>query len=150
VEIHKQLPGLLGDKTDEQHDRTIHLASRLLCMIKFGDIEHECLGGRTVDWNQGSLQGFLHDHFTPAPVLGHEQIKLEKSFTAASLGLIAGVEVEWVDSLSDHLRLVRDDTAICIFHHTAFLRVQRDKFVLQSLSALPLVHPCTQRDAASY
>jgi hypothetical protein len=54
---------------EEQHDNSINLVARLLLMIKFGDLPHECLGGRSVTWSSGTLSEFVHGYFFRSP--GH-------------------------------------------------------------------------------
>jgi hypothetical protein len=55
---------------EEQHENSINLVARLLLMIKFGDIPHECLGGRSVRWSSGTLSEFVHGYFSRHPAHG--------------------------------------------------------------------------------
>ncbi len=128
-EVLQQLPALLGSRTASQHDNSIDLAARVLLMIKFGEMRHEMLGGRPVLWRSGSgsLQDLMHRYFTTDQALGHERVKLEKNFNAVHINLIAGVGIRWVDNLADHLKLIHDDTILCVFHHVSFLRCQENK-----------------------
>jgi hypothetical protein len=117
---------LVGDR--EQLKNSIDLAARLLLMIKIGDIPHEYHGGRPVEWKNGSLRDFVHHQFPAIPVLGHERIKLEKSFNAMNLDRIAGLKVQWTNNLADHLRLTHDDSVLRVFHHASFLHHQLQRY----------------------
>ncbi|KAK0752898.1 hypothetical protein B0T18DRAFT_312886 [Schizothecium vesticola] len=104
------------------------------------------MGGRHLEWRDGSLGDFVRVYFSPVPVLGHERIKFEKTFNALSLNRIAGLEIQWTDNLADHLRLVNDDQAVRVFHHATFLRNQDQKifpleFVSETLQTLALLFP---------
>ena len=91
-EVRKRMSDFLKPADKEQHENSINLVARLLLMIKFGDIPHECGGGRHIEWSHGSLLEFVHDYFSPPPACGHERIKLEKSFNALNLQRIAGIK----------------------------------------------------------
>jgi hypothetical protein len=143
---------------EEQHDNSINLVARLLLMIKFGDLPHECLGGRSVRWSSGTLSEFVHGYFSrhpahdlpastpPAysptattntastatvstPACTHRHIKLEKQFNALNLRRIAGIRISWTDNLADHLRMMDDDKTIAVFYHASFLEYQKHKYV---------------------
>ena len=126
-EVWVRMSDLLKAANKEHHENSINLVSRLLLMIKFGDIPHECGGGRPIEWSHGSLVEFVHDYFSPPPACGHERIKLEKSFNALNLQRIAGIQIRWTDNLADHLRMMDDDKAVAVFHHVSFLEYQLDK-----------------------
>lgn len=122
-----QLSQLLKDGTKSQHENSIYLVSRLITMIRIGDVPHEFLGGKCIDWKSGSLRDFVHGYFSARPVLGHDGIKFEKQFNALSLQNIAGLEIRWTDNLADHLRLMNYDSVLCVFHHATFLKYQKSK-----------------------
>lgn len=126
-EVWKLMSDFLKAADKEQHENSINLVARLLFMIKFGDIPHECGGGRHIEWSHGSLVEFVHNYFSHPPACGHERIKLEKSFNALNLQRIAGIQISWTDNLADHLRMVDDDKAVAIFHHASFLEYQLHK-----------------------
>jgi hypothetical protein len=123
----QQFPSLLRHGTLVQDENTLHLVSRLISMVRIGEVTHEFLAGRSLQWKDGSLSDFLRAHFSSTPVLGHERIKFEKTFNALSLSRIAGLEIQWADNLADHLRLVNDDCVLRVFHHATFLSSQRDQ-----------------------
>jgi hypothetical protein len=128
-EVRKHMSDFLRAADIEQHENSINLVARLLLMIKFGDVPHECGGGRHIEWSYGSLLEFVHDYFCGPPARSHELIKLEKSFNALNLERIAGIEIRWTDNLADHLRMMDDDKAVAIFHHVSFLEYQLHKYV---------------------
>jgi hypothetical protein len=113
----------------QQHENSINLVARLVLMTRFGDLSHECSGGKHVEWRYGSLLEFVHDYFSCPPALGHERIKFEKSFNALNLQRIAGIEIWWTDNLADHLRMMDDDRAIAVFRHASFLEYQIHRYV---------------------
>ncbi|KAK3314590.1 hypothetical protein B0H66DRAFT_563201 [Apodospora peruviana] len=144
----QRLPMLLNNKTEGQHGNTISLVARLLTMMRIGEVPHEFLGGRDIPWPVDTRLGKLvDDYFSATPVLGHEAIKFEKPFNALSLRSIAGLEIRWTDNLADHLRLLNDDSMVCVFHHAAFLQGQGDKsifhpsFLEETLRTLALLLP---------
>jgi hypothetical protein len=128
-EVRKSMSDFLKTADKPQHENSINLVARLVLMTKFGDLSHECSGGRHVEWSHGTLLEFVHDYFSCPPALGHERIKLEKSFNALNLQRIAGIEIWWTDNLADHLRMMDDDRAIAVFRHASFLEYQLHKYV---------------------
>jgi hypothetical protein len=128
-EVRKRMSDFLKSADKDQHQNSINLAARLLLMIRVGNVPHECLGGRQIEWKTGSLLEFVHDSFAPSPARGHHQIKLEKTFNALNLQRIAGIEIWWTDNLVDHLRMMDDDKAVFIFYHASFLEYQLHKYV---------------------
>jgi len=126
-DVRKHMSDFLESSDKDQHDSSINLVARLVFMTKIGNIPHECLGGKAIEWSHGSLVEFIHGHYSRPPTRGHERIKLEKSFNAVNLERVAGVEVWWTDNLDDHLRLMNDDKAVAIFHHASFLEYQKYK-----------------------
>jgi hypothetical protein len=112
-------------KGNGAHDYSIDLASRLLTMVEFGSLPYAFSGSRKVEWLDGSLQDLLIWLFQPMPVLGHENVKLDKIFNALNLGNIAGIDIIWTNNLADHLRLMNDDKSVAIFHHASFIKRQQ-------------------------
>jgi hypothetical protein len=136
---------LAGNRTTEPSkeekqaiEGAINLASRVLVMAKIGRLEHEVVPQwNGLDWKDGSLRSFLHDHFHSAPRLGCEGVRLPKSFDAWSLENIGGVAIEFTDNLADHLRLTHDDTAVLVFHHASFLEYQHNnRYVSPAMSGV--------------
>jgi hypothetical protein len=104
---------------------SIDLAARLLLMVEFGNLPFAYSGSRQIEWVTGSLKELVTERFESKPVLGHSKVKLEKIFNANNLGKIAGIEVIWTTNLADHLRLMKDDQAVAVFHHASFLKRQQ-------------------------
>ncbi|KAH8675201.1 hypothetical protein BGZ61DRAFT_361159 [Ilyonectria robusta] len=143
----QRLPKLLESGTKDQHENTICLVARLLLMVRIGEVPHEFLGGRHIEWNEGSLKDFIHGYFSTPSVLNHEKVKFEKSFNALSVQLVAGLEIRWTDNMADHLRLVNFDSVVCVFHHAAFLQHHIDNtmfppdFIQETLRTIALLFP---------
>jgi hypothetical protein len=75
-------------------------------------------------------EGWFHDwsDFPLVPALTNRSIirvKLDRLFIARNLERIAGLKIVWTDNLSDHLRLMRDDTEVTIYPHASFLEHQK-------------------------
>jgi hypothetical protein len=94
-------------------------------MVEFGNLPFAYSGSRQIEWVTGSLKELVTERFESKPVLGHSKVKLEKIFNANNLGKIAGIEVIWTTNLADHLRLMKDDQAVAVFHHASFLKRQQ-------------------------
>jgi len=118
-------PGSHSAEDDEKRRNSVNLVARLLLMMEIGNLSFAYSGFRQLEWSQGSLRDFVRERFPSKPVLDHEKTKLEKMFNARNIGLIGGIEIEWTANLADHLRLMRDDKAVAIFHHASFLRRQQ-------------------------
>lgn len=127
-EVRLRMSDFLKSADEWQHDNSINLVARLLLMTKFGNVSHECLGGRPIEWVDGSLPEFVHSYFSRPSVRGYDRIKLEKPFNALNLQRIAGIKIWWTDNLADHLRMRDDDKAVEIFCHASFLEYQLDRY----------------------
>ncbi|KAK2616510.1 hypothetical protein QQS21_000553 [Conoideocrella luteorostrata] len=126
-------------------------------MIEFGNLPYAYSGFRPIEWTEGSLGDFIRERFEHKPELQHDNIKLEKIFNGRNLGKIAGIEILWTTNLTDHLRLMKDDKAVAIFHHASFLkRQQRDNTLLpkgaidETLNTLALLFPKWDNDTRSW
>ncbi|KAF5705671.1 hypothetical protein FMUND_11977 [Fusarium mundagurra] len=125
-EVHQQLLRSCSlPDSDACCSHSIDLAARILLMVEFGNLPFAYSGSRQIEWTTGSLKQWVTERFESKPVLGHSKVKLEKIFNANSLGKIAGIEVIWTNNLADHLRLMRDDQAVAVFHHASFLQRQQ-------------------------
>jgi hypothetical protein len=130
-EIKQQLlSSLKGPRTEEQEyqmlEGSVRLVSRLITMVDIGPIPYGIQGSPSLDWVEGSinLKDFLAEYFQQ-PATGNEvSLKFDKEFNAYSLKQYTGVDIVWTDNLADHLRLMNDDTKLCIFPHVSFLRSQ--------------------------
>jgi len=131
-----KLRELNGEKeADALLEGSINLTARLFLMMDIGVLSLGYSGRRELNWNEGSLKDFVHDHFNQPQVLGHENVKLEKIFTARNLDRIAGIKIEWTDNLADHLHMVgNDDEKVAIFHHASFLKGHQRYFLHLPLS----------------
>ena len=109
---------------EEMLDNTIKLATSLLLMCDCGSSSYSFSGMTVLDWTRGSLLDHLAMCFSGKPTSSHGDVKMDKTFIASNLTLIAGIEIVWTDNLLDHLRLTNDDTKVHIFYHASFLEQQ--------------------------
>lgn len=120
-------PKLTAPKSEKEAETllegSINLAARLLLMMDIGVHPLGFSGRRELNWSEGSLKDFVHKHFEQPQVLRHENIKLEKIFTARNLDRMTGIKIEWTDNIAEHLRIVGDeDKKVAIFHYASFLK----------------------------
>ncbi|KAI1078779.1 hypothetical protein F5B20DRAFT_591095 [Whalleya microplaca] len=141
------------DNEDELLENSIDLAASLLLMCDCGSWSHGFSGGIEIQWKRESLREFLTEYFGEPPVLDHDRIKLDKTFTARNFDRIAGIEIVWTDNMLDHLRLTDDDKKVHIFHHASFLECHRQSvdsllpagLAAETLQTLALLLPSTDR-----
>jgi hypothetical protein len=112
------------EETDRMVDGSVNLAARLLGMMDVGALPNAYSGRKPLQWSTGSLKECVKSYFDVAPRCHHDGMKLDKSFTAYNLRRISGLEVVWTNNLCDHLRLMNDDTRVCVFYHASFLKWQ--------------------------
>ncbi|KAF4947997.1 hypothetical protein FGADI_9992 [Fusarium gaditjirri] len=157
-EIHQHL--LLSCRlpdSDACCSHSIDLAARILLMVEFGNLPFAYSGSRQIEWVTGSLKQWVTERFESKPVLGHSKVKLDKIFNANNLGKIAGIEVIWTTNLADHLRLMKDDQAVAVFHHASFLKRQQSdttlfsqEFIEETLNTMALLFPKWDRDTRAW
>ena len=114
------------DVKNQMAEGSARLVVRLISMVDIGPIPHDRIQGRAPllwDNEQLNLKSFLESHFIKSS-LAPEKIKFEEDFTAFNIWRFTGLEIQWTNNLVDHLRLIENDTKLCIFHHIAFLRSQ--------------------------
>jgi hypothetical protein len=127
AEVRKHMSDVLRPAEEEQHESAINLVCRLLLMISVGEVQHDFSKGSHINWKEGDLREFIHNHFAANPTRVHDSIKLEKSFNALNVQRIGGIKIWWTNNLADHLRMMDDDKAVFVFHHASFLEHQVDK-----------------------
>ncbi|KAL6408767.1 uncharacterized protein AUP68_07713 [Ilyonectria robusta] len=155
---HDEILLLTGTSSaDSQRDYSIDLAARLYLMIEFGNLPYVYSGCKQLEWTQGSLRDFIVERFEKKQELSHDNIKLEKVFNARNLRKIGGVEVAWTANLADHLRLMKDNKVVAIFHHASFLRrQQRDaslypkELITETLNTIALLFPKWDQDTRAW
>lgn len=111
--------------SDEVCENILNLAARLLLMLRFGNMGRQTFPRECLNWTDGLLSDFIHGYFAAPPQLRYESVRLPKLFNAWSITAIAGIEIDFTDNIADHLRLVKDDTRLLIFHHASFLELQQ-------------------------
>jgi hypothetical protein len=114
------------DQIKRMAEGSLKLAVRLVAMVDVGSISPNCVQGYTsLGWSDPhhNLQTLLRDHFKESTsVLGFS--KFGRFFNAHNLQRYAGLKIRWTDNLNNHLRLVDEDTTLCVFHHITFLKGQ--------------------------
>lgn len=104
---------------------SLRLVGRLVSMVDVGSLPESVQGWAPVMWSEhdSSLQIVLKDYFleSTAVVTG---IKFSEGFTARNLQKFAGIRIQWTNNLANHLRLMDNDTTLCVFHHVCFLKHQ--------------------------
>lgn len=102
------------------------LVVRLISMVDIGPIPHDRVQGHApLPWHneQLNLKALLHNHFS-CSFRPPDKLKFHEDFTAFNIRRFAGLEIQWTNNLIDHLRLIENDTRLCIFHHVTFLKCQ--------------------------
>jgi len=105
---------------------SIRLVVRLMLMVDIGPIPDTRIQGRAhLKWQDEdkTLKEFLGNHFVESCVYP-EDVKFRSDFNAYNIHRYAGLNIQWTDNLYDHLRLIEDETVLCIFHHATFLKWQ--------------------------
>jgi hypothetical protein len=124
---------------------SIRLVVRLMLMVDIGPIPDTCIQGRAhLEWQDENktLKEFLGNHFVESCVYP-ENLKFRSDFNAYNIYRYAGLNIQWTDNLYDHLRLIEDETVLCIFHHAIFLKWQNrsDAFFPVILHHSPILAP---------
>lgn len=148
--LRARLPTRGEDNTEELLCETIDLAVRLLLMVDIGKLQHGFVPGqRPLLWEGGGVKKLLRDRFGSqgGATFRIVRVKLDRLFTARNLERIAGLQIVWSDNLSDHLRLMVDDTRIAIYHHASFLEHHKNStvfplgFIEETQRTLSLLFP---------
>jgi hypothetical protein len=127
----KTSDGLTIQKPDAKpYHYAIDLTVRLWLMVCVGKLPRGVAGQTAITWQHGALGPLLAAHFHHELILT-DQVKLEKVFNAMNIERIADVDIRWTPNLVDHLRFIEDGKkpVLNIFHHAAFLKLQRNKQV---------------------
>jgi hypothetical protein len=135
---------------DQMAIGSIRLVVRLMLMVDIGPIPDTCIQGRAhLEWqDEGTkLKEFFENHFVESCVLPGN-VKFGSEFTAYNIHRYAGLDIQWTVNLYDHLRLIEDETVLCIFHHATFLKWQNrsDAFFLIISNHSPVLAPFTPAD----
>ena len=97
-------------------------------MTDSGDIVEGHTGREQLCWETDSLRDCITAHFASPPRLGHEGVKLPRTFNSMTLMQIAGVRIVATNNLLGHLRLTHDDTTLHVVYHASFLKRQPARF----------------------
>jgi hypothetical protein len=143
--IREQLDNARGEDIEHVLSGVIDLAARLSLMVDVGKLNRGFVPGqKPLEWETGTLKDLVETRFANAVNLPLRvvRVKLDRLFTARNLERIVGLQVVWTDNISDHLRLMVDDTRVAIFHHVSFLEHHRTSsifppgFIDETLSTL--------------
>ena len=137
-----------ASEATEPVNESINLAARLWLTVSIGSLQHAFNPGSTVSWNDGKLSDTLQVAFQYKNQLS-DTVKLPKSFNAANLERIAGIEIVWTSNLADHLSLKDDDSKMMVYHHASFLDLHKlsktsiipDDLIDETLLTLALLLP---------
>lgn len=107
---------------------SIRLGVRLVAMVDVGPIcqEPNRLPAYTpLSWSdeRHDLKTLLSNHFQEGTAVS-DSSKIGSLFNVLNIRRYTGLKIRWTDNLANHLRLVDDDTTLCIFHHVTFLKHQ--------------------------
>lgn len=150
-QLRKRLPSSKQAISEELICEVIDLAVRLWLMIDMGELLRGFVPGQNpLVWEQGFLKDLLHERFNSHKVPQRVvRVKLERLFTARNLERIADLQIIWIRNISDHLKLMYDDSRIAIFHHAAFLKYHQNRkcqvfsagFIEETIRTLALLFP---------
>jgi len=120
-----------SDVKDQMAEGSVRLAARLISMVDIGPILYGIQGRAPISWadERSNLKTLLVENFKESSA-APERIRFEEEFTALNLRRFAGLEIQLTNNLADHLRLIENDTKLCIFHHVTFLRWNNRYFIL--------------------
>ncbi|EMD86405.1 hypothetical protein COCC4DRAFT_22623 [Bipolaris maydis ATCC 48331] len=132
---------------------SIKLVVRLLYMVDIGPVSQNHIPSLTyVPWveEKYDVGTVLSQHFQKSKE-DAGKVRFDSKFSAYNLERLAGVKIVWTNNLADHLRLVEDDTKLCIFHQTTFLKSQDGTAIPEGLAeetlrTLALLFPSRSKD----
>jgi hypothetical protein len=112
---------------------SLRLAARLMSMVDVGPLPHSVQGWAPAIWSNGAstLEVVLADYFRESTTTVVMGTKFSEDFTAFNFQKLAGLQIRWTNNLAHHLRLMDNDTTLCLFHHACFLKYQ-DRFGIPS------------------
>jgi hypothetical protein len=123
------------DNVLELLDKTIDLAAQLLLMIEFGHLQNGITARQAMVWGEvGSLRDCVAANLSMTAPLRYKGIKLQRTLNAQSLVRIAGLEILPTNNLLDHLRLIDNDTKLCVFYQASFLKGQTERYRATKIS----------------
>jgi hypothetical protein len=118
------------DRSDEAKEQmaagSLKLVVRLMSMIDIGPISSTRIKSRAhLEWQDENLnfKALLTKHLIESCV-DPENVKFGSDFNAYNIQRFAGLKIQWTDNINDHLRLIEEETILCIFHHVTFLKWQ--------------------------
>ncbi|KAH6865202.1 hypothetical protein BKA58DRAFT_462854 [Alternaria rosae] len=133
---------------EKRAEGSIRVVARLFAMVNMGpSSERWELGPESRPWNEANhnLKTVLARYFSPSSV-DTGSLRFKADLTAFNLKHLIGLKILWTNNLFDHLRLMDDDSTVCIFHHATFLRHQTsdvfpENLISETLKTLDLLFP---------
>jgi hypothetical protein len=118
------------NRSDEAKEQmaagSLKLVVRLMSMVDIGPISDTRIKIRAhLEWDDEdlNLQALLGKNLVES-CIDPENLKFGSDFNAYNIQQFAGLKIQWTDNINDHLRLIEEETILCIFHHVTFLKWQ--------------------------
>jgi len=105
---------------------SVRLVMRLFAMVDVGPpSDNWAWGPPCLSWDNEDLdvKAVLANHFVTSSK-DPENLVFEEDFTAFNLQRLAGLHIQWTNSLANHLRLIDNDRKLCVFYQATFLQRQ--------------------------
>jgi hypothetical protein len=102
---------------------SVELVARLVSMVEIGPIPYSVQVRAPLPWDNedSKLDTLLAQNF-PKSTQNVNGVKFDHDFTGFKFQQYGGFKIRWTNNLADHLRLMDNDTTLCIFHHVTFLK----------------------------
>ncbi|RSL77248.1 hypothetical protein CEP51_009233 [Fusarium floridanum] len=122
---------LAGNNDSTTCQATLSLVVRLMMMAEIGSLEkpygfvYHPSYRPLPQWTENDLASLARRLFPFSPQIGCSGVSTSVTFDAWSLENVAGIKIVFTDNLADHLRLANNDTQLYVFHHVAYLELQK-------------------------
>lgn len=122
------LPADNPARCDQLFPDTLDFGARLLLMMDIGPDRpgYRRINQTPIKWEDGGLSAVIIGQLNTVKELSIP-VRLERTFTAPNLELIANIKIVWVDNLADHLRMSDDDAQVAIYSHVQFLKLDQGR-----------------------
>ncbi|KAK7920705.1 hypothetical protein PG985_008727 [Apiospora marii] len=134
------------DEAARRAQTSLDLLSRMCVLVSIGRNPTEMSSLENLRWSSGTLKDFISGQFTKTTTLKADRLRLQKTFDAWALWVVAGIQISFTSNLADHLLLTDDDTTLQVFHQVTFLKHQNrnlypEDFVRETLNTISLLFP---------
>ncbi|KAJ4369236.1 hypothetical protein N0V83_006321 [Neocucurbitaria cava] len=135
---------------------SLRLVARLISMVDIGPLPY-CVQGRApILWSNANsgLNSVLEEYFQKSST-SEQEIKFGEDFTAFNIQQFAGLQIQWTNNLANHLRVMDNDTTLCLFYHVTFLRHQNsaifpEGLMEETLRTLALLFPRNDKNTRKW